>query len=221
MTKLKSEGKCVFCDKLFDQSAITKHLETHLKKFEEVEKKLAFHVKVEADEFFLNLLVDGNATFQVLDDFLRNIWLECCNHMSGFDGSHDEIDWSEKMETVFEKGFKTTYTYDYGTSTVLKITVAGEHLLAVENEIQLLSRNEPLQLLCHKCKKETATSICTVHVYEGAFFFCKKCEKLHKKECEDFNDYAQLPTVNSPRCGECGYTGGVIDLERDGVYKSK
>ena len=27
--------------------------------------------------------------------------------------------------------------------------------------------------------------------------------------------------VNSPRMGECGYEGGSIDLERDGVYKMK
>jgi hypothetical protein len=26
---------------------------------------------------------------------------------------------------------------------------------------------------------------------------------------------AQMPVVNSPRMGECGYEGGTIDIERD------
>jgi hypothetical protein len=39
------------------------------------------------------------------------------------------------------------------------------------------------------------------------------------KKCSDFDDYAAMPIVNSPRAGVCGYTGGTIDKERDGAYK--
>lgn len=46
-----------------------------------------------------------------------------------------------------------------------------------------------------------------------------KSEEKHTEECEDFNDYAQMPVVNSPRMGECGYDGGTIDLERDKPYR--
>lgn len=47
--------------------------------------------------------------------------------------------------------------------------------------------------------------------------FCEKCAEKHGKKCDDFADYAGMPVVNSPRCGVCGYEGGIIDLERDGV----
>ncbi|HDR51364.1 MAG TPA: hypothetical protein ENN90_07050 [Mariniphaga anaerophila] len=50
-------------------------------------------------------------------------------------------------------------------------------------------------------------------------FFCETCSEKHAEECEDFADYAEMPVVNSPRMGECGYDGGTIDLERDGPFK--
>ena len=58
--------------------------------------------------------------------------------------------------------------------------------------------------------------MCTIHDWEA---FCEDCIPIHEEECEGFTDYASLPVVNSPRMGECGYTGGSIDVERDGVFK--
>jgi hypothetical protein len=51
--------------------------------------------------------------------------------------------------------------------------------------------------------------------------FCDKCAKKHAKKCEDFEDYAALPVVNSPRMGVCAYEGGCIDTERDGAFVKK
>ena len=47
--------------------------------------------------------------------------------------------------------------------------------------------------------------------------YCEKCKKKPEKTCEDA-DYSMMSVVNSPRMGECGYEGGSIDTERDGVY---
>ena len=47
------------------------------------------------------------------------------------------------------------------------------------------------------------------------------CSVKHAETCEDFDDYAKMPVVNSLRIGECGYLGGVIDMERDGPYRIK
>lgn len=47
--------------------------------------------------------------------------------------------------------------------------------------------------------------------------FCEKCAKKHAQQCEDFEDYSAMLIVNSPRMGVCGYEGGTIDLERDGI----
>lgn len=45
--------------------------------------------------------------------------------------------------------------------------------------------------------------------------YFEACSEKHAEEYEDFNDYAQMPVVNFPRMGECGYEGGTIDMERD------
>ena len=38
-------------------------------------------------------------------------------------------------------------------------------------------------------------------------------------ENADEFEYAGMPVVNSPRMGICGYEGGTIDTDRDGIYK--
>jgi hypothetical protein len=46
-------------------------------------------------------------------------------------------------------------------------------------------------------------------------------EKKVEKTCADFEEFARMPVVHSPRMGVCGYTGGIIDAERDGPYKEQ
>lgn len=87
----KSEGKCHFCDKIFTKAGINRHLKTHLeKKTSENATEKSFLVKIEQNPhwgsapYFLSLWVDGNAAMKDIDTFLREIWLECCGHISTF-----------------------------------------------------------------------------------------------------------------------------------------
>jgi hypothetical protein len=87
----KSEGKCFFCGKTFVKAGINRHIQTHLKqKAKENKEGHSYLVKVESNPkwgsapYFLSLWVDGSATMGNIDEFLRNIWLECCGHMSAF-----------------------------------------------------------------------------------------------------------------------------------------
>jgi hypothetical protein len=87
----KSEGKCLFCGEVFAKAGVHRHLQTHLEqKAKENAAGQSYLVKIEADPYygalpyFLSLWVDGNATMKNIDDFLRNIWLECCGHLSAF-----------------------------------------------------------------------------------------------------------------------------------------
>lgn len=218
-------------------------------------------VKVESDpkwsssSYFLSLWIDGKAAMEDIDGFLRNIWLECCGHMSAFtnpknrqqgggiwnffeaeellakgklkqyeklmEDTSGEVPMSRKAEKVLDKGLKLRYEYDFGSSTMLVLTVVEEYPVRADEEVVLLSRNEPLEWLCDTCKKETATQICTVHGWDEDSLFCGKCAKKHAKECEDFKEYAAMPVVNSPRMGVCAYEGGAIDAERDGVFVKK
>jgi hypothetical protein len=68
--ELKSEGKCLYCGKMFSQRGIGKHLAIHLAQMEKENKgnKLNYvHVEVEADEMFLHLLVKGDAQMPVVN----------------------------------------------------------------------------------------------------------------------------------------------------------
>jgi hypothetical protein len=124
-----------------------------------------------------------------------------------------------KAEDLFSKGLTLEYEYDFGDTTKLNIVVVDEFPIKATQDIVLCSRNEPPEILCSVCGKAPATTLCTVCLYSGNAVFCEKCAKKHAKECADFADYANLPVVNSPRTGVCAYNGGVIDEERDGVYK--
>ncbi len=243
MKALHSEGKCLFCGETFIKAGISRHLNKHLS--DQSKNKTSgksFHVRIEAAEMFLNLWIDGKTKISELDLFLRSIWLECCGHMSaffdpkkrkterrsGFDFFDTEnytvpgeISKKEKTANVFFKGMKLTYDYDFGSTTRLDISVIEEIPFSADKNIVLLSRNEPLEMLCHICNKKLATEICSVCAGYDDAMFCKECAKIHEKKCEDFADYAQMPVVNSPRMGVCAYEGGEIDRDRDGVYIKK
>ena len=220
--KIKSEGKCLFCGKTFAKAGINRHLDTHLKeKTAGGNPGTSFLVKVEADKrygalpYFLSLWVDGETTMKTIDKFLRDIWLECCGHLSEFEG----VAMTKKAGNVFAKGVRIDYEYDFGSTTLLTLEVMGEYPVKAEEKIVLLSRNEPLQMMCTDCGKAPATQLCSICMYEENAMFCDKCAEKHANKCEDFADYASMTVVNSPRMGTCAYTGGIIDTERDGVYR--
>jgi hypothetical protein len=221
--ELKFEGKCLYCNQMLTQKEIGKHLAKHLSVLEKTnagDKVLTYcHIVAEAGEMFLHLLVKGSTTLNTIDGFLRSIWLECCGHMSGFEYKNAEISMSKKVQVVFEPGVKVLYDYDFGTTTRVFLKGLKQYQLNLKDSIILLSRNEPLKLMCATCKTEPAVNLCTTCNYNQYSFFCEKCSEEHENSCEDFADYSSMPVVNSPRMGECGYTGGSIDLERDGAYK--
>ena len=239
MEQLQSTGKCLFCNDLFSNAGITRHLATHLsQKNKEGTTGISFHVKIESDfngsPYFLNLWVDGDALMEDIDSFLRAIWLECCGHMSSFsnpkvkrlwsmDFENDENDEDEFMEQsakeALSKGLKLKYDYDFGSTTQLRLTVQEQYNIKAPEPIVLLSRNEPLAIMCDICHTEPATTICTACWEDNTF--CKKCAKKHAKTCEDYADYAAIPLVNSPRTGVCAYDGGIIDKGRDGTFVKK
>jgi CRISPR/Cas system-associated protein Cas10 (large subunit of type III CRISPR-Cas system) len=223
--KIFSEGECCYCNQMIDQDQITKHLNMHLSNMQKEHSSLDTytfcHISVEAGEMFLHLLVKGREPMKKIDNFLRAIWLDCCGHLSGFKHKMFKVKMSDKVQEVMEPRVKVLHEYDYGTTTTVQLTAHKHYQLFSKDAIQLLSRNEPLKFMCDSCKKEPAETLCSVCICEGQGFLCKKCSTTHSTQCPDFEDYARMPLVNSPRYGECGYEGGSIDIQRDGVWKPK
>ncbi|MFK7906408.1 MAG: hypothetical protein AB8B69_14855, partial [Chitinophagales bacterium] len=70
MSKLSSEGKCIYCQKKYSSSGISRHLGTHLKSLEKEQNtnSKAYHIKVSASQMFLHLLMRRDETLYELDD---------------------------------------------------------------------------------------------------------------------------------------------------------
>jgi len=209
---MKTQGECYICGKKFGKAGMTKHLKTHLKN--DGDTRL-FHIVVEGlhrPEYWLHVEIPADAKLKDLDQFLRDIWLECCGHLSAF-----EIDGVEyhsmpegekgmhyKLGRVLSVGTEFYHIYDFGDSTELRLKVVGERMGTLKEKVKILARNDPPDIRC-KCGKE-AKWVCPVCLYEGDAWLCDECAKEH--EC---GEEILLPVVNSPRCGVCGYEGGKYD----------
>lgn len=175
-----------------------------------------FHILVEGyhyPEYWMHLKISDDARLKDLDDFLRDIWLECCGHLSAFKiqgtryssspmTEYDEKSMSRKLGDILGQGIKFSHEYDFGTTTELALRVVSEGEAKIKGKtIQLLARNEPLSITCNNCKN-IATHVCAQCIYSGDGWLCDKCAQEH-----DCGEDMLLPAVNSPRVGMCGYTG--------------
>lgn len=59
---LKSQGKCLYCSKLFTLVDISAHLDTHLQEISHNLTASSYHIRVGSSEMFLNLLIDEKQT---------------------------------------------------------------------------------------------------------------------------------------------------------------
>ena len=230
MTRISSKGTCSYCGGSYSKSTILRHLQACPARKTENEApskkgsgkgvaKTIFHLQVEGlylPMYWLHIEIPAKAKLEDLDSFLRDLWLECCGHLSSFE-IQGQYFFSEKfepgdrsmriaLEKVMAPGMKFEHIYDFGTSTELLIKVIS----AREGQAQgkgavIMARNDPPDIRCNACGKP-ATAICCICSDEGTGYVCDDCAKKH--ECgEDM----LLPLVNSPRTGMCGYTGECYD----------
>ena len=110
---------------------------------------------------------------------------------------------SVKLYTVLQPRLKFAHEYDFGTTTNLSLKIVAEQERTGQSkEIRVLARNNTPDIRCFKCD-QPATYVCSQCIYEGPkAWLCD--EHLKKHKCGE--DMA-LPVVNSPRVGQCGYTG--------------
>lgn len=174
-----------------------------------------FHLVVDGrdnPQYWMHLNVSAKTTLATLDHFIRQIWVECCGHLSNFEidgttyASHPDSEFGDKsmriqVGKILSPGEQFSYEYDYGTTTELRFkVVSAEKEVVQEKSIQILARNEPPAISCNGCGK-SAEYVCCECVYEEGGWLCDACAETHK--CgEDM----LLPVVNSPRVGMCGFT---------------
>ncbi len=198
------KGNCYICRKVLSKSGFKKHIMTqHNYDGDNSEETILLKVEERyTKDYWLYLDIRPNCNLNVLDTFLRNIWLECCGHLSEFYTPISNISKNKKFNDI-DLGSKLYYEYDFGTPTELVITVIDKLKRPKQkNSIRLIARNEPYHFKCANCDKE-ATNISIEYMWEDKNpFFCDDCIK---KFVDD--DELILPVVNSPRMGQCGYCG--------------
>lgn len=177
----------------------------------------SFHLFVDArydKDYWLHLAVPAKSSLSSVDYFLREIWVECCGHLSAFtiEGQRyayqplddlEERGMDVQLSRVLQLGMAFTYECDYGSTTHLRLKVVGFWERGTEGDaIALLARNDAPQVPCQQCGKQPATQICTDCQCRNKGWLCDECADEHECSSEMF-----LPVVNSPRVGVCGYCG--------------
>lgn len=232
MAKEIFAGKCHLCGERYKKSGMIRHLKACLGKHDEPvsgkKSQKVYWITAAGKwyhEYWLHLEIPAAQHLLDLDQFLRDIWLECCGHLSAFTiqgieyqlntGMVDAM-WIDffgpslptksmktKLYEIFQPGLAFKHRYDFGTTTELQLKVIAEKSRASpSDEIRVLARNNPPEIPCTKCG-QPATQVCSQCIYEGPqAWHCDRCSRKHKCGEEMF-----LPVVNSPRVGECGYTG--------------
>jgi len=226
MKKFESYGKCYFCKRTFSKKGMTRHLQSCSKRKNILESSLGnksikkvkiFHIIAEGNDYlsdyWLHIEVPAIATLEELDNLLRDVWLECCGHLSLFkiedeiyfsepDENWEQEDMSIELSNVLSLNKKFYHEYDFGSTTYLKLKVVSERESEIKDtSIRIIARNDPPPIMCSYCDK-LSTEICTECLWSSGGWLCDDCAKKHKCSREMF-----LPVVNSPRTGVCGYTG--------------
>lgn len=199
-----SKGNCYLCGKELGKGVMKNHiLKTH---FTEGGDQKAYLLKAEGKynkDYWIYFDVPVSTNLSTVDRFLRDIWLECCGHMSAFSyGNYEEIKMSSKLYT-FSEGTQLLHEYDFGSTTYTTVTFVAKTMRPAQKKaVRVLARNIPPVFPCGQCGASTAAYIDPEAFYEDRDpFYCESCaEELDEEEY-------LLRVTNSPRMGVCGYEG--------------
>jgi predicted RNA-binding Zn-ribbon protein involved in translation (DUF1610 family) len=234
MPSQQSRGICQLCGETFTKGGMSNHLRACVERAgsdaggNSVAISPLFHLSIQdryGAGYWLHLEMPVFATLGLLDLYLRDIWLECCGHLSEFtidDMSYssypdDGLGFAPAGESMFETtlssvlaaGSTFRHSYDFGSTTELAGRVVAERdgRLTANSPVRLLARNLPPQYPCSECGEPAAWS-CSDCLWDGKGFYCQACGQNH--DCEYGGWEMLMPVVNSPRTGVCGYTGGPL-----------
>ncbi len=220
---LVTKGICYTCKSVFSLTQMGRHL-LKCTKIQTDNEKQSFVLKItgHGSWYWMFVKVDVDYTLDELDAFLRDIWLECCGHLSHFiiddvyyekskDDMFGELDSKTmrvKIKNILHHGMKFSHEYDYGWTTTLRLEVyATQNDVPHETKtIELLARNNQFRYNCKSCEG-VATSLCEMCRDYDNGFYCEDC--LEKHTCEESGDDEPsfLSVINSPRMGVCAYGG--------------
>jgi hypothetical protein len=246
MPRIKSEGQCNLCGKIFAKQAMTRHLLACIRQprplppssRKRLRTAVVFHLLIQgyyAPEYWLHLEIAADAKLIDLDQFLRDIWLECCGHLSAFtitnvkhnatgevwDLNNRQSLWDTPLNFDFIDIDDDSHCFNKRLSELLKPGVEFDYeydfgsttnlkLKVVAERESQVSGNR-INILA---RNNPPVFLCESCREENATQICLECEwkgegwlcaKCAKQHLKHKEMF--LPVVNSPRAGVCGYTG--------------
>ena len=208
--KIVTKGICEKCKQLICKNSAKKHIDKCFN-IDKKENPNAFQIKIQWPHtnsiYWLYIVVPFKFTLENLDEFLRDIWLECCGHLSQFIINNtryfsyteygDEYPMTVATKKVLYPSLKFKHEYDFGSTTKLLLEVIGLINTTATNEITILMQNQEPEYKCYSCGAKATL----ISEYSDKFL-CKSCGNPNN---ENENLYYS-PLVNSPRTGVCGYS---------------
>ena len=218
------KGECRICGGKYTARGMMAHLKKHAMRYGKDTNHFIIRIDSGPKEpFWMYVQVSTEATFGVLDKFLRAVWLECCGHLSEFTVDGRSAGIRKRLSALLSEGASFSYQYDMGDTTDLRLTIIGRTARIMpmrgwfsedayyppdpvmgEGKVYIMALHDKVRYNCEKCGNE-ASHVCSQCIYEGTGALCKVCAPDH--EC---GDDMLLPTAQSPRVGTCGFDGGSL-----------
>lgn len=222
-------GACFLCHAPFPKSKILRHLKTCRPNDVPASGKPVrwLHLEIKGrylSDYWLHVAIPARWKLADLDQFLRDIWLECCGHLSGFTIDNvrysceppdeamgfgalfetDDKSMNAKLGKILQVGAKFSYEYDYGSTTELVLCVVNTfEAPPAQNAMCILARNLPPEFSCAECGKPATKLAEGGNGLDPEDCYCNDCAKGLDEDAQDM----LMPIVNSPRVGVCGYCG--------------
>lgn len=210
----KSRGQCRLCGKTFGQAQMTQHVKSCLRK-----RGQGGHILILVQHvsrlFWVYMTLPASIDLTELDWILRDLWLECCGHLSAFsDGmvsyladpepsfpgmSPEEKGMDVPLKTALQTTGRLIYEYDFGSTTELIIRLIGVNVVGGDEAV--VARNDPPAIDCLQCGKPA-----TIFMMENW-----EPEPYYEACGTKGEEVMTLPVINSPRMGVCAYTGPSIE----------
>jgi len=209
MTPRNVLGTCLLCRTPVSKRGALRHVEGCLRSTDwpaGIEPSFLIRIQGRYEKaYWLVVLAHSDATLGDLDRLIRDVWVDCCGHMSAFSigdetylTDDDGKGMAVPLSRLLSPECSFSYRYDFGSTTHLDLKVIGTTpAMPPKSPLCLLMRNSPPPIACGNCGDEAA--FC-VDGDEYMDVYCRKC--IHSADADP--DCVEI-IYNSPRWGVCGY----------------
>lgn len=154
------KGKCYYCNKELTERTIKRHMKSCSMMKNRIEESIAKNGKLrkqfiiaikpkyDKNEYCIYLSIDGTLGLVHIDQFIRDVWVECCGHLSAFvikKKFYQDNEMNIRLNEILSVGEKFQYEYDFGSTTYLELEVVDIINVSKDfTQIEIIARNNEI-----------------------------------------------------------------------------